>query len=281
MTPSERRRASALSPEQRRETIVRAALPLVAERGAAVTTAEVARAAGIAEGTIFRVFPDKNALLDAVVVEVLRPDHVIAQLESIDLDQPLAVRLTEAGEALAAHLMRLGAVLGTLHATGRPLSRHSGEPTAPATRGTAGTHDPADTVGTTGTTGAVGAAASRGVEDTGAECAGAEGGPGPGAGPVGFFERADSARAAAARRDPTGGRSLARDESQAATNAAVAELFEPEREHLRIAPDEAAGIFLSLLLARGRQPRPAADLETTVDVFLYGALDVPAPGSRS
>jgi len=250
MTPSERRRASALSPEQRRETIVRAALPLVAERGAAVTTAEVARAAGIAEGTIFRVFPDKNALLDAVVVEVLRPDHVIAELESIDLDQPLAVRLTEAGEALAAHLMRLGAVLGTLHATGRPLEHHSGAP--------------ADEPARTGT----------------ADGAGAGGDARPGAGPAEYFERADSTRAAAARRDPTRGRSLSRDESQAATNAAVAELFEPEREHLRITPDEAAGVFLSLLFARGRQPRPAADLETTVDVFLYGALDVPAPGPR-
>ncbi|MFG1928130.1 TetR/AcrR family transcriptional regulator [Cryptosporangium sp. NPDC048952] len=247
-SPPSRRRASALSPEQRRETIVRAALPLVAERGAAVTTAEVARAAGIAEGTIFRVFPDKNALLDAVVVEVLRPDHVLAELESIDLDQSLAARLTEAGEALAAHLSRMGAVLGTLHTTGRPLDRRP-----PPTAGDAADAAPA-----------TGAAEAAEV-----------------AGPAGYFQRADSARAAAARRAPTEGPSIGRDESQVATAAALSELFEPEREHLRVPPEQAAGIFLSLLFARGRQPRPAADLETTVDVFLYGALDVPAPGARS
>jgi len=47
--------------------VIRAALPLIAERGAAVTTQQVARAAGIGEATIFRVFPDKDALLDACV----------------------------------------------------------------------------------------------------------------------------------------------------------------------------------------------------------------------
>jgi AcrR family transcriptional regulator len=256
MPPSSRRRASALSPEQRRETIVRAALPLVAERGTAVTTAEVARAAGIAEGTIFRVFPDKNALLDAVVVEVLRPDQVLAELVSIDLDQSLATRLTEAGEALAAHLARMGAVLGTLHATGRPLQRQAPPPA---------TDDrPASDGPRTESTSAAGAAGEGSLAGGDVQ-------------PAEYFARADSARAAAARRSPADGPNIGRDESQLATAAALTELFEPERDHLRVPPEQAAGLFLSLLFARGRQPRPAADLETTIDVFLYGALDVPAP----
>jgi AcrR family transcriptional regulator len=262
--PTGRRRASALSPEQRRETIVRAALPLVAERGAAVTTAEVARAAGIAEGTIFRVFPDKNALLDAVVVEVLRPDQVLAELASIDLDQSLATRLTEAGEALAAHLARLGAVLGSLSASGRPLQRRAPQPAE-------GSQDPASTPAESQDPASTPAEG----QDTASTLTGSV--PAEGAQPAAFFQRADSARAAAARRSPADGPNIGRDQSQLDTAAALTELFEPEREHLRVSPGQAAEIFLSLLFARGRQPRPAADLETTVDVFLYGALDVPAP----
>ena len=43
--------------------IVDAVVPLLLEHGGDVTTRQIAEAAGIAEGTIFRVFPDKAALL--------------------------------------------------------------------------------------------------------------------------------------------------------------------------------------------------------------------------
>lgn len=58
-----------MAPGSRREMIVRAALPLVIEHGSAVTTRQIARAAGIGEGTIFRVFADKDELLEACVSE--------------------------------------------------------------------------------------------------------------------------------------------------------------------------------------------------------------------
>lgn len=115
---AQRRRAPGMTAEQRRETIVRAALPLVAELGAAVTTAKIARAAGIGEATIFRVFDDKNAVLEACIAAALDPAQVQQELESIPLDQPLAARLAEAIYALDAHLGRMGAVIGALHATG-------------------------------------------------------------------------------------------------------------------------------------------------------------------
>jgi AcrR family transcriptional regulator len=38
-----------MSPEQRREMIVKVAIPLIAEYGAAVTTSKIARAAGVGE----------------------------------------------------------------------------------------------------------------------------------------------------------------------------------------------------------------------------------------
>lgn len=113
-----RRRAPGMSPEQRREMIVAAALPLVAEYGAKVTTSQVARVAGIGEATIFRVFADKEELLDAVLAEALRHDVVLREIASIPLDEPLADRLAEAAEALSAHLTRLISVMGALHTSG-------------------------------------------------------------------------------------------------------------------------------------------------------------------
>lgn len=103
-----------MSPDQRRAMIVAAALPLVVEHGATVTTAQVARAAGIGEGTVFRAFADKDALLAACMTEALRRDDTLAHVRAIDLDQPLADRLVEAVETLRGYLTRMGAVVGAL-----------------------------------------------------------------------------------------------------------------------------------------------------------------------
>ena len=109
-----RRRAPAMSPEERRAMIIQTAIPLIAEYGAAVTTAKVARAAGIGEGTIFRVFADKDELLQACMAEALSPEHAIRELDAIDMSQPLPDRLAEAAEALQAHMARMGAIAGSL-----------------------------------------------------------------------------------------------------------------------------------------------------------------------
>ncbi|MCM2388707.1 TetR/AcrR family transcriptional regulator [Streptomyces albipurpureus] len=121
-----RRRAPGMSPEQRRAMIIQTAIPLIAEYGAAVTTAKVARAAGIGEGTIFRVFADKDELLQACLAEALSPEHAIRELGAIDLSQPLPDRLAEAAEGLQAYLDRMGAIAGSLHASGHRGGRHPG-----------------------------------------------------------------------------------------------------------------------------------------------------------
>jgi AcrR family transcriptional regulator len=62
-----------MAPDDRRRAIVGALLPLLLERGGEVSTRDIAQAAGIAEGTIFRVFPDKRALLLAAAEEAINP----------------------------------------------------------------------------------------------------------------------------------------------------------------------------------------------------------------
>jgi AcrR family transcriptional regulator len=116
--------------ERRRRMIVEAALDLAAERGAAMSTLQVALAAGIGEATIFRAFRDKDELLEAIAAEALRPEPLLAAISAIPLDQPLAARLTDAADLLAAHLHRLGTVLGALHASGH----HAGRRPAPGQR---------------------------------------------------------------------------------------------------------------------------------------------------
>lgn len=113
-----RRRAPGMSPERRREMIIAVAIPLIAQHGTALTTSQVAQAAGIGEATIFRVFKDKDELIAACIGEALRPDNMVDGIASIELDQPLDARLTEAADALTAHLTRIGSVVGALHATG-------------------------------------------------------------------------------------------------------------------------------------------------------------------
>jgi AcrR family transcriptional regulator len=75
--------------------IVAAALPLLVEQGEAVTTRQIADAAGIAEGTIFRAFPDKDSVIRAVIEAVFDNRPLEEALDMIDRARPLAAVLED------------------------------------------------------------------------------------------------------------------------------------------------------------------------------------------
>jgi AcrR family transcriptional regulator len=68
--------------------IVAATLPLLLEHGERVTSRQIAEAAGIAEGTIFRAFRDKDEVIEAVVEAALDQQPLEDALSAIDAALP-------------------------------------------------------------------------------------------------------------------------------------------------------------------------------------------------
>ncbi|WP_131767643.1 TetR/AcrR family transcriptional regulator [Candidatus Protofrankia californiensis] len=58
--------------QRNRELIAATALDLFARHGAGVSMDEIARAAGLGVGTLYRHFPDRQALLESIAADTLR-----------------------------------------------------------------------------------------------------------------------------------------------------------------------------------------------------------------
>ena len=84
-----RTRAQPLPPEDRKAMILDAMIPLLLEHGRSVTSRQIAEAAGIAEGTVFRAFGDKESLVQAAVEKYLDPEPLREALRAIDPALPL------------------------------------------------------------------------------------------------------------------------------------------------------------------------------------------------
>jgi len=112
-----RARATAMPAPARRAEIVAATLPLLLAHGTAVTTRQIAEAAGIAEGTIFRVFPDKDSLIEAVFEQALDTGAVDTAIAAIDPTLSLEDRLVAAVEILRrrfADILQLKTAIGMM-----------------------------------------------------------------------------------------------------------------------------------------------------------------------
>jgi AcrR family transcriptional regulator len=126
-------RAPAMTVTQRRAAILQVAVPLIIEHGANVKTSEIAAAAGIAEGTLFRAFRDKRELFVECLRATLESEAEVAQIAAIDRSLPIEQRLTEAARAVSDYQTRLWSMAVALRTAGidpRGDGEHDGPPKA-------------------------------------------------------------------------------------------------------------------------------------------------------
>ena len=100
--------------EERRRDIIAATVPLLEEEGFAVSTKRIADAAGVAEGTIFRVFPTKEELLRAAITSYMDPSDLIARLDAVDRDLPLDRKMSEVMSILQESAFRARTFMMTM-----------------------------------------------------------------------------------------------------------------------------------------------------------------------
>ncbi len=113
-------RASPMPADERRAALIAATEPLLDRFGRDVSTRRIAEAAGVAEGTIFRVFPTKDALIDAVCERVFDLDQALAELRQVEPATDLEDRLAQVVIIMQRRLRRIFALFHALGLDRRP-----------------------------------------------------------------------------------------------------------------------------------------------------------------
>ena len=124
-----------MPPEERRRALIDATLPLLLEFGPTVPTRRIAEAAGVAEGTIFRVFESKDDLVHACVHDALTNDLLIERLDALSCDADLPATVAGVAGVLTERIAAIRTLLGAVH--DRPLpgaSEHCQRPDPAAIR---------------------------------------------------------------------------------------------------------------------------------------------------
>ncbi len=130
---TKRTRAKPMEPEQRRRAIIAAVVPLLVENGPTITTRQIARAAGIAEGTVYRVFEDKLDLLLAAAVETINPhggdQALVATLANAErLPDKMAIAVDHLRERMQKAMVVLVALRTESMKSGEGSGTHPGPP---------------------------------------------------------------------------------------------------------------------------------------------------------
>ena len=110
-----RPRAVPLPPDERRLVIVRAVTPLLVDQGPNVTTRQMADAAGVAEGTLFRVFADKREVIHHAIEKAMDPEPLYRGMSEIYPGAPFETQVAEAARVLLERLDEVVTLLGVIH----------------------------------------------------------------------------------------------------------------------------------------------------------------------
>jgi AcrR family transcriptional regulator len=108
-------RARPLSRQDRREAIALATIPLLEQHGAQVSTRQIALAAGVAEGTLFRAFDDKIELLMTAAERMVDPTRTVAAIEALPDAGSLEGEVVQVAEHLAGMARRFRRVMLAVH----------------------------------------------------------------------------------------------------------------------------------------------------------------------
>src|SRR5579871_3796104 len=107
-------RAAPIHPDERRAAIMATTERLIVDQGGDVSTRAIAEAAGIAEGTIFRVFPTKEAIIDAIFEDAFNRDAYRREVGAVNLNADLKTRMIEVVSILQRRVRRLMALFGAI-----------------------------------------------------------------------------------------------------------------------------------------------------------------------
>src|SRR6476660_428429 len=113
-------RAAPMNPDDRRDALIEAFWRLAHREGRKPTTSEIAQEAGVAEGTIFRVFPTKEVLENAAVQAAFCPAPVRRRITAIDPADSLRDRLVDFTVIMQMRFTEVFGLMGALGLTEPP-----------------------------------------------------------------------------------------------------------------------------------------------------------------